>query len=186
MFSVIREWSKGSWWAIDSRSCAQSFAKAFRSCFTQAEQLGVIWTAGALALAAAGYLVHTVRPPGSDLIFGVLALLAMLFAGTSVFLWPVMVDFDARPTVILRNAFLLSLARLPTTIACLVIVVGVGVVVVSAPAMTLISGSVSALVIYRLCHRALVASVRKRTDGEAVLEGGSREERIPRANSRGL
>jgi uncharacterized membrane protein YesL len=70
----------------------------------------------------------------------------LLYAFTSVFLFPVMVHFDTTWPVVF--------GRLLTTVQCLVVIsITVGVSVF-APFTLLITGSITACVVYWLCDRA--------------------------------
>jgi uncharacterized membrane protein YesL len=55
---------------------------------------------------------------------------------------------------VIKNSLLISIGRLPTTVVCLVfLVVMVGLTVV-VPFLVVITGSITAYVVYRLCDRA--------------------------------
>ena len=80
-----------------------------------------------------------------------LVLVSTLYAFGSVYLLPVMVHYEADWKTVIKNSLLISIGRLPTTLVCLVfLVVMVGLTVV-VPFLVIITGSISAYVVYRLC-----------------------------------
>jgi uncharacterized membrane protein YesL len=65
-----------------------------------------------------------------------------------------MVHYDTDWKTVIKNSLLISIGRLPTTVVCLVfLVVMVGLTVV-VPFLVVITGSITAYVVYRLCDRA--------------------------------
>jgi uncharacterized membrane protein YesL len=81
-------------------------------------------------------------------------LVSTLYAFGSVYLFPVMVHYDTDWKTVIKNSLLISIGRLPTTVVCLVfLVVMVGLTVV-VPFLVVITGSITAYVVYRLCDRA--------------------------------
>ena len=77
-----------------------------------------------------------------------LVLVSTLYAFGSVYLFPVMVHYDTDWRTVIKNSLLISIGRLPTTLVFLVVMVGLTVVV---PFLVIITGSISAYVVYRLC-----------------------------------
>jgi uncharacterized membrane protein YesL len=91
-----------------------------------------------------------------SLVVGVRSLLVLagvLYASASVFLFPVMVHYDTRWTAVPKNALLLSIARLPTTLLCLLTVAAMAALTFIVPALILITGSLTANAVYKLCDR---------------------------------
>jgi uncharacterized membrane protein YesL len=82
-----------------------------------------------------------------------LVLVSTLYAFGSVYLFPVMVHYETDWKTVIKNSVLMSIGRLPTTLMCLaflVVMVGLTVVV---PFLVVITGSITAYVVYRLCDR---------------------------------
>ena len=82
-----------------------------------------------------------------------LVLASVLYAAASVFLFPVMVHYEAGWRSLIKNALLFSIARLPTTVACLFFVAVMAGLTFVFPLLIFITGSVTAYVVYRLCAR---------------------------------
>ena len=82
-----------------------------------------------------------------------LVLAAVIYASASVFLFPVMVHYEMGWKTLIKNSLLISIGRLPTTAACLLFVAVVAGLTAVLPLLILITGSVTAYVVYRLCGR---------------------------------
>ena len=64
-----------------------------------------------------------------------------------------MVHYKTGWKALVKNSLLLAIGRLPTTAACLLFVAVVSGLTAVLPVLILITGSVSAYVVYRLCGR---------------------------------
>ena len=82
-----------------------------------------------------------------------LVLATVLYVSASVFLFPVMVHYEMGWKALVKNSLLFSIGRLPTTAACLLFLAAVAVLTAILPVLILITGSVTASVIYGLCGR---------------------------------
>jgi uncharacterized membrane protein YesL len=80
-------------------------------------------------------------------------LASSVYAFGSVFLFPVMVHYDTDWKTVIKNSLLLSIGRLPITIVCLVLVVVTAGLSVIFPFLLIITGSITAYFVYRLCDR---------------------------------
>jgi uncharacterized membrane protein YesL len=83
----------------------------------------------------------------------VLVLASSVYALGSVFLFPVMVHYETDWKTVIKNSLLLAIGRLPTTVVGLVFSVVMGGLTVAVPFLVLITGSITAYVVYRLCDR---------------------------------
>src|SRR5918992_1128475 len=123
MFGVVRDWVRGR---------EGSLTRTFITRFLVANQLSY-WTEIVLK--------------------SLLVLVSTLYAFGSVYLFPVMVHYETDWKTVIKNSLLISIGRLPTTLVCLVffsVMVGLTVVV---PFLVVITGSITAYVVYRLCDR---------------------------------
>lgn len=148
MFGVVRDWTRGK-----DTGVFGTFVLRFRQNFVQSLVVGVLWAlfGGALFL---DFLVANQLSGGTQVVMRSLLVLAgVLYAFTSVFLFPVMVHYDTRWTAIPKNALLLSIGRLPTTLLCLLTVVATAALTFIVPALIFITGSLTAHAVYRLCDR---------------------------------
>jgi uncharacterized membrane protein YesL len=64
-----------------------------------------------------------------------------------------MVHYEADWKTVIKNSLLISIGRLPTTVACVVLsAVMIGLTVV-LPFLVIITGSITAYFVYKLCDR---------------------------------
>ncbi len=148
MFGVVRDWVREK-----EGSLTRTFITRFRENFGQSLLVGAIWTVFGVALFL-DFLVANQLPFGAEIVLkSVLVLVSFLYAFGSVYLFPVMVHYDTDWKTVIKNSLLISIGRLPTTIVCVVLsAVMVGLTVV-LPFLVIITGSVTAYIVYRLCDR---------------------------------
>ena len=148
MFGVVRDWSREK-----EGGLVRAFASHFRENFAQSLLVGALWTLFGAALVL-DFFVADRLPLGSEVVMKSLLVLAtVLYASASVFLFPVMVHYKTAWKALVKNSLLLAIGRLPTTAACLLFVAVVSGLTAVLPVLILITGSVSAYVVYRLCGR---------------------------------
>ena len=148
MFGVVRDWVREK-----EPGLFGAFVLRFRQNFVQSVVVGVLWTlfGGALFL---DFLVANQLSGGTQVVMrSLLVLASVLYAFASVFLFPVMVHYETRWIVVPKNALLLSVGRLPTTLLCLLTVAAMAALTFIVPALILITGSLTAYAVYRLCDR---------------------------------
>jgi uncharacterized membrane protein YesL len=148
MFGVVRDWVRGK-----EGSLTRTFITRFRENLWQSLLVGAIWTVFGVALFL-DFLVATQLSYGAEIVLkSVLVLVSAVYAFGSVYLFPVMVHYEADWKTVIKNSLLISIGRLPTTLVCLVfVVVMVGLTVV-VPFLVVITGSITAYVVYGLCDR---------------------------------
>ena len=148
MFAVARDRVRGK-----ETGLFGAFVSRFKENFRQGLFIGVVWTLFGVALVL-DFNVADALPYAPGVVMKSLLFLAVcLYAFASVFLFPVMVHYDTKWTVVIKNALLLSIGRLPTTVACLLFVAVMAGITIALPLLLLITGSVTAYVVYRLCDR---------------------------------
>ena len=148
MFGVVRDWVRGKETGVFG-----VFVLRFRQNFRQSLAVGVLWTlfGGALFL---DFLIADGLPAGPQVVMRFLLVLAtILYALASVFLFPVMVHYDTRWTAVPKNALLLAVGRLPITLLCLAMAVGATALTFFVPLLLVVTPSVAAYAVYRLCDR---------------------------------
>ena len=119
MFGVVREWRRG-----DEPNVFPSFVRHFRANFRQAFGIGLLWLITAVVLVL-DYQLAGQLPGPAQLPFLVLTTIVVIaFALTSVYLCPVMVEYQADWKALIRNSFLISLSQLHTSVAALAVVAG--------------------------------------------------------------
>jgi uncharacterized membrane protein YesL len=148
MFGVVRDRVRGR-----EDGLARAFVTRFRENFWQSLLVGALWTVFGVALFLDFLVASQFSFVAEVVLKSLLILVSSLYAFCSVFLFPVMVNYRANWKTVIKNSLLLSIGRLPTTLMCLVflaVMVGLTVVV---PFLVIITGSVTAYVIYGLCDR---------------------------------
>ena len=148
MFGVVRDWARGK-----EAGVFGAFVLRFRQNFRQSLAVGVLWAlfGGTLFL---DFLIANGLPPGPQVVMRFLLVLAsILYALASVFLFPVMVHYDTRWTVVPKNALLLAVGRLPIALLCLTIAVAAAAVTFFVPLLLVATPSVVAYAVYGLCDR---------------------------------
>ncbi len=148
MFGVARDWVREKEGGVFG-----AFVFRFRQNFWQSLVVGALWAllGGALVL---DFVIADQMPGGIRVVlWSLLVLATILYALTSVFLFPIMVHYDTKWTVVPKNALLLAIGRLPTTLGCLVTVAAMSALTFLVPPLILITGSLTAYTVYRLCDR---------------------------------
>jgi uncharacterized membrane protein YesL len=148
MFGVVRDWVRKK-----EGSLTRTFVARFRENFGQSLLIGVVWTVFGVALVLDFLVANQLSYWPGVVMKSVLVLASSVYAFGSVFLFPVMVHYDTDWKTVIKNSLLLSIGRLPTTIICLVFVVVTAGLTVVSPFLVIISGSITAYFVYRLCDR---------------------------------
>ena len=117
-----------------------------------------MWCAAGGVLLLDFFLVGQMSPGLRAVLGSLLVLLTFLYAGASVYLFPVMVHYDAGWRAVLKNSLLFAIARLPTTFACLLVLAAAIGLATFVPISVLFIGSPTAYAIYRLCSRVFPAA----------------------------
>ena len=148
MFGVVRDWTRRKETGVFA-----AFVLRFRQNLRQSLAVGMLWTllGGVLFL---DFLVAGGMPPGLQAIMRlVLVLASILYVLASVFLFPVMVHYDTGWLAVPKNALLLGVGRLPITLLCLAVVLAAAALTFFVPALLVVTPSVTAYAVYRLCDR---------------------------------
>ena len=148
MFGVVRDWSRQK-----EGGLVRAFATRFRENFAQSLLVGVLWALFGTALVLDFFVAGRLSFVPGVIMKSLLVLATVLYASASVFLFPVMVHYEMGWKALLKNSLLFSIGRLPTTAACLLFVAVVGTLTAILPVLILITGSVTAYVVYGLCGR---------------------------------
>lgn len=148
MFGVVREWARNP-----DNGSVEPFFRHFKANFAQSLLIELIWTLFGIVLAfdfyVAGQVEEWLRVPMLLLLgAGVLA-----YSLTSMYLFPVMVNYEGHWRRVLGNSFLIAVSQLGTTVLCLLIVGLMLIFVLYIPLAILMAGSVTAYLVYTLCKR---------------------------------
>lgn len=148
MFGVVRDCAREK-----ETGVIATFVLRFWQNFVQSLVVGVLWALFGGALFLDFLLANQLSGATQVVMRSLLVLAGVLYASASVFLFPVMVHYDTRWTAVPKNALLLSIARLPTTLLCLLTVAAMAALTFIVPALILITGSLTANAVYKLCDR---------------------------------
>ena len=162
MFGVVREWGKGT----DS-GAMEPFFRHLKANFAQSFWIGLIWIVLGAVLGIDFFLLGQAEQWVQVPLFLLLALGALCYTFTSVYLFPVMVNYVSDWKTVIKNAFLISLSQLWITLLCVLICVVVLFVMLYVPVVGLLAGSATAYAVYSLCKRAfsrIEAAQASRTD----------------------
>lgn len=148
MFGVVRDWVRGK-----EGGLARTFVTRFRENLWQSLLVGAVWTFFGVTLFL-DFIVASQLSTGAEVVLkSILVLASAVYAFGSVFLFPVMVHYEANWRTVIKNSLLLSIGRLPTTLVCLVIVLVMAGLTAVVPFLAIITGSLTAYIVYRLCDR---------------------------------
>lgn len=159
MFAVVREWVQGR-----EASVSVAFFTFFKRSFRMSLWISVVWTLLGGLLAVNFGLIGEMSSGLQSFLYVWFLFTGIVYLCVSVYLLPVLVNYDTTWGNVIKNAFLLCFSQPLTTIQC-VLIIGFAIFVFSVLPMTLaVSGSVTAYAVYRLCDRAFqrVADARKR------------------------
>jgi uncharacterized membrane protein YesL len=167
LFGVVRGWIRGK-----DTPTTQEFFSLFKENFGLALAVGLVWALLGAVLAADFLLVgqmESFRRP----LYVVFFVFALLYVSATVYLFPVMVNYELDWKTVIKNSLLFSIARPLTTLQCL-LTVGVALFLVFTLWITVfVAASITAYAVYYLCDRTF-----KNVES---LKGATRE---PRAEER--
>jgi uncharacterized membrane protein YesL len=148
MFGVVRDWMRRK-----EGSLTRTFITRFRENLGQSLLVGAIWTVFGMALFLDFLVANQLSYWAQIVLKSVLVLVSTVYAFCSVYLFPVMVHYETDWKTVIKNSLLISIGRLPTTIVCLMFLVVMVGLTVAVPFLVVITGSITAYVVYRLCDR---------------------------------
>jgi uncharacterized membrane protein YesL len=163
LFGVTREWVKER-----EPGILGSFFGFFRENLRQSLGIGLLWTVFGVILVANVFAIRQMEPEALRIpLFAGTALIGFAYAATSVYLFPVMVNYSAPWRTVLRNSFLFAFGRPGKTLLCLLVVLISAAMVTVLPITLFFVGSVAAYVIYKLCDHAFrgVEEMQRDEDG---------------------
>lgn len=148
MFGVVRGWIRGK-----DTSTTREFFSLFRENFGRSLVVGLVWAVLGAVLAADFLLVgqmESFRRP----LYAVFFVFAFLYVSATLYLFPVMVNYELGWKAVIKNSLLFSVARPLTTLQCL-LTVGVALFIVASLWITIfLAASTTAYAVYFLCDRA--------------------------------
>jgi len=149
MFGVIREWIRD----IDNGTI-EPFVRHLKANFAQSLWIGFLWTVAGVIILLDFYLISNADLWVKMPLFLALVLLTLCYALTSVYLFPVMVNYEGNWRSVIKNSFLIAISQPGTTFLCLLLVALVLAMIPYVPATMLLAGSSTAYLLYFFCRRA--------------------------------
>jgi uncharacterized membrane protein YesL len=171
MFGVVRGWIRGK----DVPTTGEFFS-LFRENVGRSLAVGLVWVLLGAVLATDFLLVGQMESFRRPLYVAFLAF-ALLYVSATVYLFPVMVNYELDWKGVIKHSFLFSIARPLTTMQCLLTVAVALFIVASLWITIFVVASSTAYAIYFLCDRAFknVESLRSATSEPQAEE----RERLP-------
>jgi uncharacterized membrane protein YesL len=162
MFGVVRDWIKGT----DS-GIAMPFVLHMKANLVQSLWIGLVWLAVVCLLVIDFVVIGGMVAWLKGALFMLLGVAAVCLIVTSVYLFPVMVNYEGSWRNVIKNSFLIAIVRPGITIVCILVISVALVIVYFVPILALIAGSGTAYLLYLLCKRAF--------DRIEALKGGTLE-----------
>lgn len=149
MFGVVREWVKGR-----EPRLLESFFSFFRESLKQSLLIGIVWTLMCIFLVSNFFLVGQLPPSAKFPLYMWFIILGFIYLLASIYLFPVMVNYELRWAGVLKNSLLLSVSQLLVTLQCMLVLGTSTVLLLAFPPVLLMIGSVTSYALYWLCERA--------------------------------
>lgn len=165
MFGVVRGWMRGK-----DTPIAREFSSLFRENFGRSLAVGLVWSGLGVFLAVDFLLVgqmESLRRP----LYVVFLALALLYVSTTVYLFPVVVNYEQDWKGVIKTSLLFSIARPLTTLQCLLTVAVAVFVVASLWISIFVAASVTAYAVYFLCDRAFESVESSKSAGSEPQQG---------------
>ncbi|MGP4081592.1 YesL family protein [Pseudalkalibacillus sp. R45] len=151
MFAVIREQTEES-----EISIIRSFWYHFKENFKQSFGLGIIWTCIGFLLYLNMTLVFRMPDELRVIMTAFTFLFIFLYIITSLYLFPVLVNYREKTLGVIRNSFLFAIGQFLITIGCLLLLLLAITIVLFVPITLMIVGSLCSTGIYRLCTQSFI------------------------------
>ncbi|WP_445661424.1 YesL family protein [Bacillus sp. FSL K6-3431] len=149
MFAVIRDWKLGK-----HTSIFIAFLTYFKSNFMISFISGLLFFLFVFIFYIDFTLMDQLGPTMSVLVLSLLFILSLITLSVSIYLFPVIVHFKLSFKNALKNSFLYAVMYFPTTIVSILLLISMALLIFLVPIFSLIAFSVTAYIIFLLCHRS--------------------------------
>jgi uncharacterized membrane protein YesL len=149
MFGVVRSWLKK-----EEPGLTKMFLTLFKENFKQSFILGIVWTL--IGLFFSFSLMIEFHMNGSIKLFlqPALIIICLIYFGTSIFLFPIMVNYQLNWIGIIKNSFLFSISQPLASFFSILLLACLAIAVFFIPVSFLALSSIVSYMIYHLCNRA--------------------------------
>lgn len=144
MYGVVRKWKVNG---IDYE-IGKVFISEFKENFRKSFLLGIISLLLGSLLMVDFYFLTNLSFSGKSAILGLLVFCTFIYAGMSVFLLPITVNFQLSIKGIVKNAFLFTVGKIGTTFLCLMIIASIVTICYFIPFLLWVVGSITAFFVY--------------------------------------
>lgn len=150
MFGVIRKRQLKK----DSTGILIDFFSMFKENFKQSFVISLLWSISGAFLYLDYLFINPQKSIVLLLLYVILVIGLVLFSSMSIYLFPIMVHFELRWQLVIRNSFFFSLMN-PVLTLLLLIIVALGIVsIYMFPASVFVVGAPIAYMVYYLCQLA--------------------------------
>lgn len=150
MFGVVRKWQTEG---IDYGS-VKPFMKMLKENWQKNFLIGVIWSLVGMVLFIDFYLLNQLQFEGKLLFMSLLLFCGMIYLSTTIYLFPILANYELPIKAVLKNSLLLSIGELGTTLLCFITIVAMIVAVYFVPLLFLVAGSLLAFLTYSICSKS--------------------------------
>lgn len=151
MFEVIKKWKAEG---VDSW-VFQPFFQAFKKHFKLSVTLEIIWLAILASLSVDLYFLGHVHFPGRGFLLVILFMFFLVYGLMSVHLFSLIVRATLTLGSLLKNALLLALGKLFTSLTTLIVVLAMVALALHFPIAILMLGSLTAFLLYSVSLKVL-------------------------------
>ncbi|MEK3889730.1 YesL family protein [Bacillus sp. FSL K6-3431] len=151
MFGVVRQWVQKK-----DDGVFRNFFSFFKENFLQSFLIGIVWMILAFILY---YNINiSLHMTGALKIIMISSFLffSLFFIMTTIFLFPVMVHYKMRLTVLLKNSVLISISQLWITLLCGIILLLAALVSKVIPISSIIVWSIAVYFVYYFCQKSFM------------------------------
>ncbi|MBS4200227.1 DUF624 domain-containing protein [Bacillus sp. FJAT-49732] len=149
MYGVVRQWVQKK-----DTGVFKPFFSFFKENFLQSFLLGIVWFLFALMFYFNFMITLQMSGTVKVVMVSALSFICLFFLMTSVYLLPVMVHYNTRFVILIKNSFFFSISQLWVTVLCGIIFLLTAVISYFIPMTTIIIWSIGFYLIYALCHRS--------------------------------
>lgn len=147
MFSVVRNWQTNK-----DPTVLKQYMKEFIANFKNSFFIGLIWLVMIFVLYFDFAFVLTLETHFKVIGFGVFFTISFLIICTTVFLFPILVNYQVNWKQAIFNSFVASMVYFPTTLSIIIFMIITIVLTYFIPPLSLIFFSLNAYINYAFCN----------------------------------
>lgn len=149
MFGIVRSWLKK-----EEPSLVKLFFTIFKNNFKQGIIIEVIWSLLATVIVFNILISLQMNSTLKNIILPAVVIIGVLFLYTSIFIFPIMVNYESNWFGVIKNAFLFSISQPMTVILGVLTLVISSVAIFFIPILFFGFTSFIAYILYYLCNKS--------------------------------